>query len=34
MNLPIAFRLEAQSEFDEAIDWYEQQAELGSPIQI
>lgn len=24
MNLPIVFRLEAQTEFDEAIDWYEQ----------
>ncbi|MBW4468519.1 MAG: type II toxin-antitoxin system RelE/ParE family toxin [Pegethrix bostrychoides GSE-TBD4-15B] len=29
MSLPIVFRLEAQTEFDEAIDWYEQQAELG-----
>jgi plasmid stabilization system protein ParE len=29
MSLSIVFRLEAQAEFDEAIDWYEQQAELG-----
>jgi len=30
MSLPIVFRVEAQTEFDEAFDWYEQQqAELG-----
>ena len=30
MSLPIVFRLEAQTEFDEAFDWYEQQqAGLG-----
>jgi plasmid stabilization system protein ParE len=29
MSLPVVFRLEAQTEFDEAIDWYEQHAELG-----
>ena len=30
MSLPIVFRLEAQTEFDEALDWYEQQlAGLG-----
>lgn len=29
MNLPIVFQLEAQAEFDEALDWYEQQAGLG-----
>ncbi len=30
MSLPIVFRLEAQAEFDEAFDWYEQQqAGLG-----
>jgi monomeric isocitrate dehydrogenase len=28
MNLPIVFRLEAQAEFDEAFDWYEQK-QLG-----
>ncbi len=28
MSLPIVFRLEAQAEFDEAFDWYEQQ-QLG-----
>lgn len=25
MNLPIVFRVEAQAEFNEAFDWYEQQ---------
>ncbi|CAN1208959.1 type II toxin-antitoxin system RelE/ParE family toxin [Tumidithrix helvetica PCC 7403] len=25
MSLPIVFRVEAQAEFDEAFDWYEQQ---------
>jgi plasmid stabilization system protein ParE len=30
MSLPIVFRAEAQTEFDEAFDWYEQQrAGLG-----
>jgi plasmid stabilization system protein ParE len=30
MSLPIVFRAEAQAEFDEAFDWYEQQqAGLG-----
>ncbi len=30
MSLPIVFRVEAQAEFDEAFDWYEQQrAGLG-----
>lgn len=30
MSLPIVFRVEAQAEFDDAFDWYEQQqAELG-----
>ncbi|WP_019502593.1 hypothetical protein [Pseudanabaena sp. PCC 6802] len=25
MSLPIVFRAEAQAEFDDAFDWYEQQ---------
>ena len=30
MSLPIVFRTEAQAEFDDAFDWYEQQqSELG-----
>lgn len=27
MSLPVVFRVEAQAEFDEAFDWYEQQKE-------
>jgi plasmid stabilization system protein ParE len=31
MSLPIVFRVEAQAEFDQALDWYEQQqAGLGN----
>ncbi len=30
MNLPVVLTPEAQAEFDEAADWYEQQAGLGS----
>lgn len=30
MSLPVVLTPEAQAEFDEAADWYEQQAGLGS----
>jgi hypothetical protein len=30
MNLPVVLTPEAQTEFDEAADWYEQQAGLGA----
>jgi plasmid stabilization system protein ParE len=30
MSLPVVLTPEAQTEFDEAVDWYEQQAGLGA----
>lgn len=32
MSLPVVLTTEAEAEFDEAADWYEQQASLGAEI--
>ena len=34
MSLPVVLSVEAQDEFDDAADWYEQQAGLGSAFTI
>jgi plasmid stabilization system protein ParE len=34
MTLPVVLSVEAQDEFDEAADWYEQQAGLGSDFTL